>query len=509
MRSLLKEGGGWERLHTELKTGTGLGANMSAGERKALIDRFEAQRTRLAQEVTTAFSGEIVTTGSQLEVRFIGEDGPRRLQDAKAYLDAKQPGWEQRTGVKLEAPPPPREAGLVATAAKEGQARTVGTTQDGGGTVKETPGGEILVCRSPCLLMERNFDVELRVREDLRSRLAEIKKMAHGPARDAAEVRLEADLKTPRGLLGETFATTSETKLQQLVNDPTRPADSEADAALELRYQEKLGNRAIPDLVRSARLTRNKWESHYARRVLESGRGRRSSFLEYLQVSDLVVLRDVARYDPEAFHALERRYTELNQQQLETIAATGDVLANEILQRAHRGPRMNSEAEARLVEGMWERRRQAMDQAERRERQALAKKDFNAADVAADEGYRAASKGTLGALETDIPGLGGQIVRGSPEAPQGRGAEGNERRFFQPPGDQPTQAQFHAEERLLNALHAEIEKSRLRPKTSRVAPFGSQWTRECAPPAQQDSGAMRQAPCFSSRGTTQSFESRS
>jgi hypothetical protein len=462
VRSLLKEGGGWDRLHAELESGTGLGANMAPAERQALIDRFKAQRTNLAREVSTVFSGEIVTTGTQLEVRFTGPAGPRQVQDARSYLDAKHPGWEQRTGVKLEAPPPPREAGVRATEAQESHAQMVGPTKDGSGTVKETPAGEILVCHSPCLLMERDFHIEFRLSEDLRGRLAEVKKLPRGPARAEAEIRLEADLKSAREQREKHFEGRSDTRLRELVKDPSNPTDREADAALELRYQKELGDRPISEIVMKVRRN-SKWESPYAKRVLEAGRGRRGEVLEYLNVPDLAVLRDMARYDPEAAHALERRYSELNQQQLEDMAAAGDETAAAALRRPDRGPRMNRDAEARLVEGMWERRRKAIDQAERKEGEAIARNDPRGAAAGKRAGEAASSAGTLGALETDIPGLRERIVRGSPEAPRGKGAEGGERRFFKPPGDQPPQAQFHAEEQLLNALHDRIDNSRLRP----------------------------------------------
>ncbi len=461
VRSLLKEGGGWERLHTELDTGTGLGANMPKTERQALIDRFQAERSRLAKEVTAAFSGEMVTTGTQLEVRFVGEDGARRVQDAKAYLDAKQPGWELRTGVKLEAPPPPRDAPVQATVTQEGQARTVGTTQDGKGTIKETPAGEIMICRSPCLIMERTFGVELELHDALRIRLRDVKKMKEGPARVEGEIKLEADLKSARQGL-EQLAGRSEAALRKLVGDPANPADLHAAAALEVRYQNQWGDRPVIELVRLTRNTNNRWASHYARRVLQSGRGRRGSFLEYYAMADLPALRELARYDRAAYDAVHRRYNELNSAQLDKLIASGDPFAVEARARADRGPRMNAQAETRLVEVMWDRRRQAIEGADRSVTQATALNDAQGTATAVAERQRATLEGTVGALETDIPGISERIVRGSPEAPQGPGGVGQDRRFYRPPGDQPRQAQFHAEEQLLNALRAQITDGRIR-----------------------------------------------
>ena len=112
VRSLLKEGGGWERLKGELETGTGLGANMAPAERRALMDRFESHRETLARNAGSVFGGEVVvsdaaTGGRDIEVRFTGPDGPQHLTQAQEYLDAKSPGWSEQTNVKLSAPPGP------------------------------------------------------------------------------------------------------------------------------------------------------------------------------------------------------------------------------------------------------------------------------------------------------------------------------------------------------------------------------------------------------------------
>jgi hypothetical protein len=109
VRSLLKEGGGWERLKGELETGTGLGANMAPAERQALVDRFESHRETLARNAASVFAGEVVvsdspTGGHDIEVRFTGPEGPAHLNQAQAYLDAKSPGWSEQTSVKLSAP---------------------------------------------------------------------------------------------------------------------------------------------------------------------------------------------------------------------------------------------------------------------------------------------------------------------------------------------------------------------------------------------------------------------
>ncbi len=115
VRSLLKEGGGWERLKGELETGTGLGANMAPAERRALMDRFESHRETLARNAGSVFGGEVVvsdaaTGGRDIEVRFTGPGGPQHLTQAQEYLDAKSPGWSEQTNVKLSAPTGPESS---------------------------------------------------------------------------------------------------------------------------------------------------------------------------------------------------------------------------------------------------------------------------------------------------------------------------------------------------------------------------------------------------------------
>jgi hypothetical protein len=109
VRSLLTEAGGWDRLHHELQSGTGLGSNMALSERQALITRFEAHREALAQNVSSVFGGDVVVVhspaGRQIEVRFPGPDGPQHVEQAKEYLDAKSPGWAEKTSVRLTAEP--------------------------------------------------------------------------------------------------------------------------------------------------------------------------------------------------------------------------------------------------------------------------------------------------------------------------------------------------------------------------------------------------------------------
>lgn len=109
VRSLLTEAGGWQRLHAELHGGTGLGANLPVPERQALIARFEAHREGLARNAGTVFDGTVVIIdsghGRQVEVHFTGDGATEHVQQATEYLDAKSPGWERQTDVRLVAEP--------------------------------------------------------------------------------------------------------------------------------------------------------------------------------------------------------------------------------------------------------------------------------------------------------------------------------------------------------------------------------------------------------------------
>ncbi|HEY2796159.1 MAG TPA: hypothetical protein VGJ28_27585, partial [Micromonosporaceae bacterium] len=77
VRRMFAEAGSWERLHTELNAGTGLAQGMTVPERAAMLDRFEASRTVLADEVGSMFGGSVLVAetgaGKAVEVRFLGE----------------------------------------------------------------------------------------------------------------------------------------------------------------------------------------------------------------------------------------------------------------------------------------------------------------------------------------------------------------------------------------------------------------------------------------------------
>lgn len=108
-RRLLREGGGWARLHAELSSGTGLGQGLTIPERQAMISRFETSRELLARDVAGVFEGTVVITegdgGRRLEVRFTGDAAAQQVAAAKDYLDTKHPGWAAETGVDLTAGP--------------------------------------------------------------------------------------------------------------------------------------------------------------------------------------------------------------------------------------------------------------------------------------------------------------------------------------------------------------------------------------------------------------------
>jgi hypothetical protein len=109
VKSLLRTGGGWERLSAELEGGTGLGAGMMPAERRALLARFETYRRSTAIEVGALFDGHVVGgegTGT-LQLAFDGPMAADHAAQAKAYLDAKRPAWNQETGLTLETPAQP------------------------------------------------------------------------------------------------------------------------------------------------------------------------------------------------------------------------------------------------------------------------------------------------------------------------------------------------------------------------------------------------------------------
>jgi hypothetical protein len=106
VKSLLRTGGGWERLHAELQAGTGLGHGLTVVERRQLISRFDSHRQALAREVARTFDGEVMAgAGGQLEVRLSGKGAADQVAKARQYLDALHPGWAKESGLTVEPPP--------------------------------------------------------------------------------------------------------------------------------------------------------------------------------------------------------------------------------------------------------------------------------------------------------------------------------------------------------------------------------------------------------------------
>ena len=282
------------------------------------------------------------------------------------------------------------------------------------------------------------------------------------------------------------IATLKEATLLRRVGEPSKPRDPAAHAELQRRYREQYGSLTTAEVVRQTR-GRSGRPDWYIEDLLrtQAAAGQRppGSITEYLSPRfTLDAVREAARFDPNAAEALVRRYNrDFNQEQLEAMAANGDGTAQYVIGQVPAnyrpldpkappmgqpsgGPRMDPKAEARLIESVWERRRGAVEAAERQQALAQAAGDDPAIAAALEARQRAESAGTLGALETDIPGVKGHLVRGSPEAPRPVAPKGQAPRTYQPPGNQPDQAQFHAEEQLLNDLAQRIARQRLKPK---------------------------------------------
>lgn len=276
---------------------------------------------------------------------------------------------------------------------------------------------------------------------------------------EAAAPAVAAPGMTPSEATGadNPLAGLSENTLRRRVNDPAAPADEAAHAELMRRYRE----RPIWDLVRMVRRD-SRWDAPYARRVLEDGGGRRGTVAEYLaEVGSVEQLRDMAPYDPAAAEALvERYYRDFTPQQLENLAEAGDQTAQYVLDRPRPGPAMDPDVEASLVEEIWNTRRMASEEAEAEADSA----DDPAVRQAAEARAAAAREaGTVGAMETDIPGITGTVVRGSPNAPA-EGAPRDDPSRHVRPETSVALAHYHAEEGLLNHLISRIRDARLGPE---------------------------------------------
>ncbi|MEO1064260.1 MAG: hypothetical protein AAFZ07_22800 [Actinomycetota bacterium] len=105
IRSMLERRGGWQEVHSDLTQGEGLGAGLSATDRRAVLQRFEAHRRALATEVADDFGGRVERSGDgELRVVFDGEDAAVRRAQAAELLQLKDPAW-RASGVSLEARP--------------------------------------------------------------------------------------------------------------------------------------------------------------------------------------------------------------------------------------------------------------------------------------------------------------------------------------------------------------------------------------------------------------------
>ncbi len=244
--------------------------------------------------------------------------------------------------------------------------------------------------------------------------------------------------------------------LQKRVGNPANPKDMAAHYELQRRYRRKTIRQLVGHLRRNTR-----WATPYAREALADGWGRRGTMAEYLSEDSLDMLRDIARYDPVAAEALvERYYRDLSPVQLENRIAEGDNTARYVLENPREGPAMEASAEARLVERIWEQRRTESEAAGREAAEEEAAGEAERAAETRRRSDQALESGTVGAMETDIPGLTDPVVRGSPRAPTA--IDPNAPRPLRP-ATEVRLAQLHAEEQLLNWLIGRLEALDLEP----------------------------------------------
>ena len=108
-RRMLHEAGGWERLHSELRTGTGLGQGLMPAERQALIDPVRghpgADRPRCREHVR----GPVLDRRHRRRSRrsrcaFSATAAPNTWAEAKAFLDTKHPAGRRRPASRCSRP---------------------------------------------------------------------------------------------------------------------------------------------------------------------------------------------------------------------------------------------------------------------------------------------------------------------------------------------------------------------------------------------------------------------
>jgi hypothetical protein len=333
------------------------------------------------------------------------------------------------------------------------EVHTVGPSADGIRLIRETEAGDLVVCQR-CARISDEYKPEMKRDETLRDREAAVKQIPPGSNHDAAALRLEAELFQQRQ---SQLAKLSEATLKKRIGTVDAPKDVTALAELTRRFEE----RPRRDLVEMMRRD-SKFNGPIAAEVLARGKGRPGTHAEYEaymnQGGSLDLLRDAARFDEAAMYELVGRYRQLPPAELERLRAAGDPIADQISTQPDRGPRMDPAADARLAEAMWERRRTAIEQAEA---QATAAQGVRARQRADRAVAQATHEGTIGTMETDIPGIAQIEVRGSPHAPQGTDpAPSADRRYQPPPGEEgtplPESAHHHAEDKLVNLLDGRI-----------------------------------------------------
>ncbi|MGB5934451.1 MAG: hypothetical protein WBG76_01110 [Ornithinimicrobium sp.] len=105
IRSMLERRGGWREIHADLTQGQGLGAGLSAAERRAVLHRFEAHRRAMAEEIADDFGGRVERSATdEIRVVFEGDDAALRQSQAEELLGLRDPAW-RAAGMSLEVRP--------------------------------------------------------------------------------------------------------------------------------------------------------------------------------------------------------------------------------------------------------------------------------------------------------------------------------------------------------------------------------------------------------------------
>ena len=185
---------------------------------------------------------------------------------------------------------------------------------------------------------------------------------------EARMARIDARLKAEAGQFqqrqGE-LAKLKEPALKKLIGDPASPKDPAALAELTRRFEQ----RSKLELVEMMRRD-SKFNGPVAADVLARGKGLpvgEAGYADYMaKGGSLEVLRDAALVDRAALHELITQYRQLPHPELERLRAAGDTIADQVSGEPDPGPRMRADADERMTEAIWERRRTAIEQAEAR-----------------------------------------------------------------------------------------------------------------------------------------------